>query len=96
MEIGETRKTEGRLKHLEHIYVGGSLQESAIHIRESDGSSLRQEFYGYIPLSLLGAEVMLYQHRDNKGLLQKLTVCGSKTMFPEEQEYYQILATKEI
>ncbi len=81
--------TEGKLKHLEHIWEKGIFKMSVVHIevstRETNHSSA-QEFYGQIPESILGKNVHLYQQRKGTEVVQKLTVKDEEN----EDKIYQI------
>lgn len=63
---------EGMLESLEHVWSNGELQYSDLHIIK--GSSCgTHPFRGYVPESIVGRKVHLYQSENKNSLFQRLT-----------------------
>ena len=86
----QTKETSGVLKHLEHNYVDGKFKLTAIMI-EKDGSSGRQDFFGYIPRTELGKEVYLCQWINPVRFSRKFNLTQKLTII---EDNYQIVGRK--
>lgn len=64
--------TKGKLSYMIHSYNESRFNKTVLYIEER-GNSSAQYFYGYVPETMLGREVSLFQQKGENGLYQKLT-----------------------
>lgn len=69
----ETKTIEGKLEHIEHIWSNSKFKNSDLHIGFEDGGRTNYKFYGLVPESMIGENIIVYQNQDKRTFMQRAT-----------------------